>query len=491
MSLSLAEIDAALKQRAKERETERYEAATAEAKAWLDYQASPQHNTTSLQDPEANPEATPVTQPHYKAPPPGAEDWLRNVFERDNAQQTNHQQPSEPATAQTPQLQHNSPPPGEPTTQDFRNLAGDSEDSLHDIEEAVATNEQHNEPLVNQQQPLEPDTAQTARPQPKAPPPGVPTTLAHHNLIEASEDASAYREEEARDDLSDAQSAATQPSSFQYTPSVEHWLGAEPVTSDAPLPQPSSSAQQLLTTTQPHNGWANMTDNDGRPVLAGNLMTQQVAQRAQPNTGILASRRFQGHITSEKDFLRRWIRALQDFDYGTQHKWQQYCRAKGNGTFDPAIQAPAFTRRFIFLYGGQPEQFFTQHNQLGLLSEQEERRIMQQYSAQYEATHIRFQPPTKSWYWPPRPGDPSLTTPPTVSFDQPYQPTPVPSTTVQHPAATDSATTQHTDPGWQQPGNWEWRASQYTNPGWVVQHWHTTQQWFWGHAEDSWAGYWS
>ena len=171
--------------------------------------------------------------------------------------------------------------------------------------------------------------------------------------------------------------------------------------------------------------------------------------------------------------------------------WQEYCRAQGSGTFDPRIHIVPFTRRFIFLYGGQPEHFFTQHPQLGLLSEHEERRILQQYAAQYEATHNRSQPPAKSWYWPPRPGDPSLTTPPTVSFDQPNQPLPVPSTAVQHTAATGSTTTQHTDPGWQQPGSWEWRASQYTtSPGWIVQHWHTTQQWFWGHAEGSWSGHW-
>ena len=184
------------------------------------------------------------------------------------------------------------------------------------------------------------------------------------------------------------------------------------------------------------------------------------------------------------------MRALQDHDYGTQTLWQQFCRVKGNGTFDPTKQAPVFTRRFIFIYGGQPKHFFTEHNQLGLLSEQEERRIMQQYSGQYETTHINRQPPARSWYWPPRPGDPPLTTPPTVSFDLPYQPAPVPLTTMQNQATTANATTHHTDPGWQQPGNWTWSSSQSTNPGWVVQHWHTTQQWAWVQVEDSWAGYW-
>ena len=200
MSMSLDELNAMLRQQHEKAAAERFEAEAAEIKAWLDFQATTQHNTTSLQDPGATPELPPATfNPHFKAPPPGALNLLRSIYAKASAHHTEQQQPSGPPTAHPIQLQHNSQP-GEPMTQDFRNLAGDSEDSSHDIEEALATNEQHNEPLVNQQQPLEPDTAQTARPQPKAPPPRVPTTLEHQNLIEASEDAFAHREEEARDD---------------------------------------------------------------------------------------------------------------------------------------------------------------------------------------------------------------------------------------------------------------------------------------------------
>ena len=100
--------------------------------------------------------------------------------------------------------------------------------------------------------------------------------------------------------------------------------------------------------------------------------------------------------------------------------------------------------------------------------------------------------PARSWFWPPRPGEPSLTTPPTVSIDQHNQPPSVIPTSVQHPASTDSWAAQHTDPGWhQRPGTLEWSTPHYiTSPSWVVQQWHTTQQWFWGHAEGSWSGHW-
>ena len=185
----------------------------------------------------------PVTQPHYKAPPAGVAEWLHTV-----------------------------------------------------------TVEQDNEPPVNQRPHPEPDTVQTARPQPKSPPPGVPMTLQFQNLAGASEDSLTDIEEEASEDLSDAQSAATQPSGAHNTPSLDQQLGQEPDTSDAQhMPQSSSNAQQLPATTQPYNWWADMTDNDGGRVLAGDLMIQQVGQlRARPNTGIFASRRFRGNIRSEK-----------------------------------------------------------------------------------------------------------------------------------------------------------------------------------------------
>ena len=177
--------------------------------------------------------------------------------------------------------------------------------------------------------------------------------------------------------------------------------------------------------------------------------------------------------------------------------WQEYCNAHGAGTFDPIIHTTAFTRRFLFLYGGQPQHFFTQHPRLCLLPAQEELRILQQYAAQYEATHLRNAPPASSWFWPPRPGEPSLTTPPTVSIEQHYQPLVAWPRAEQHPAPTDSWAAQHTLPEWhQRPETLEWSTPHHTtSPSWGVQQWYTAQQWswtphHWGYAESSWTGRW-
>ena len=348
VNMSLAQIEAALRERAEELATARSESAAAERDAWLQHIAPPARNTTQLPEPEM----APATPPQYKAPPAGAAEWLSS-------------------------------------------------------RELLITGVQDNAPPVNQRPPPEPDTAPATRPQPKAPPPGVSSTWQGGFQCLALTDI----EEDAREDLSDTQSAASQPSGAQINaPSLDQQSRQGPDTRDTqPMPQSSSTAQQQAATTQPSNGWADMSDASDGQVPEGDFRGQQVGQlRTRPNTGIFTSRRFHGNITSEQDYLKRWLLTLQDLDFGVQKMLQEYCNAHGAGTFDPIIHTTAFTRRFLFLYGGQPQHFFTQHPRLCLLPAQEELRILQQYAAQYEATHLRNAPPASSWFWPPRPGEPSL-----------------------------------------------------------------------------------
>ena len=350
------------------------------------------------------------------------------------------------------------------------------------------TGAQNNALPANQQPPPEPGMVPATRSQPKAPPPGVPRKLEFQNLAGTSEDSS------------DAKSAVSQASSAQSNaPRLDQQPRPEPATRDTqPTPQPSNTAQQQAATTQPRNEWADMTDASNGSLRSGDIRRRQDEQRqTQPNTGIFASKRFCNKPTSEKEYLKRWLLALQDQDWSIQKRWQEYCTAQADGTFDPLFHSTAFTRRFIFLYGGQPPHFFTQNQQIHLLPPQEEWRILRQYLAQYDATHLRGEPPASSWFWPPRPGAPSLTTPPTVSIAQHYQPLAAWPRAEQHPALPDRWSTQYTLPEWYpQPEPWEWSAPHHT-PGssWEGQQWYTAQQWSWapyqwGYAASSWTGRW-
>ena len=99
--MSLDELGATLRQLHEKAAAERYEAEEAEAKAWLDFQATPQHNTTSLQDPGATPDSPPITHyTQYKAPPPEALNVLRSESAKDAEYHSEQQQPTGPPTAQ-------------------------------------------------------------------------------------------------------------------------------------------------------------------------------------------------------------------------------------------------------------------------------------------------------------------------------------------------------------------------------------------------------
>ena len=107
--------------------------------------------------------------------------------------------------------------------------------------------------------------------------------------------------------------------------------------------------------------------------------------------------------TNEIIFLTVWLRVLREHDYGTVRVWQQYCTQRGEGTFDPAKLSPTFIRQYLFIYGSQPANFFTQNLTCGLLTASQKRAILREAAHIYQATHEGNTPPHSSITWPPRP----------------------------------------------------------------------------------------
>ena len=342
----------------------------------------------------------------------------------------------------------------------------------------------------------------------KAPPAGIPQRVQFENLAGSSDDtASSPASEPAYQDAllwissaelhtSSAQSNAL-PSNQQPPPQL--------VPGDTQrTPQPVSTAGQTAANTQPRHAWADMTEVPNAPTAQQRTRDirrqQDEARQLQPIRGILASRRFFSNADTEEDYLKQWLLALQDQDWSIQARWREYCVERADGTYDPRAHAPGFVRRFIFLYGGQPPHFFTQNQQIGLLPMLEERRILEQFVEQYEATHHRGEPPVLSWHWPPRPGAPAESTPPRAMVAPRYKAQPDTPHTVQHQAQPDRWLSQHTPPiWWPQPDLRAW-STPHRNaaPSWEGQHWYSAQQWSWwpnqwsyGESNDNvWTGRW-
>ena len=218
--------------------------------------------------------------------------------------------------------------------------------------------------------------------------------------------------------------------------------------------RPVSSTGRPAANPEPRSPWADIREEPNAPTAqqpTGDVRLRvDTAQR--PQHSIWTSRRFFNAARTEEEFLKQWLLALQDHDWSTQARWRDYCVERADGTYDPRAHAPGFIRRFIFVYGSQPPNFFMRHPQIGILPVLEERCIMEVFVAQYEATHRHSEPPVLSWYWPPRPGAPAESTPPRVVVAPRYQAQPDMPHTVQHQAQPDRWLSQYTlPPGWRQP----------------------------------------
>ena len=278
-------------------------------------------------------------------------------------------------------------------------------------------------------------------------------------------------------------------------------------TSSQALPEPplteSQGTLQIVsrappTTPQPRplNPWETISDapnppsnppstqhrsGDYRLLPDGSLRPQPVRI---PKINLWASRRFDQAMPTEEAFLKLWLLALQDHDFGTQRVWRDYCRGRSDGTFDPRNHTPSFVRRFLFVYGSQPPNFFTQHQDVGLLTEEQEHNILGQFADVYQATHWHNNPPHRSMHWPPLPV-PAPATPLAAPAAQQREVPPDRHVTEHHHSV--QRLPQHTPPaGWPQPSATPVQAAAwYSNTTNTYNNWHHTPQW------NLWLGHWS
>ena len=188
--------------------------------------------------------------------------------------------------------------------------------------------------------------------------------------------------------------------------------------------------------------------------------------------------------------------ALQDHDFGSQRLWRAYCIARSDGTYDPRNQLPGFVRRFLFVYGSQPSNFFTQHLGAGLFTEEQEYNILRQSADVYQATHWHNSPPHRSTHWPPQPVPDLTTLLETPATQQREAPTDRRSNTAHwQPHHTPpagwpqfKATSVHTS-AWYSKANSAYPTWQYTAQ-WHPWQSHWSASWDW-HGDAWWSGGWS
>ena len=95
--------------------------------------------------------------------------------------------------------------------------------------------------------------------------------------------------------------------------------------------------------------------------------------------------------------------ALKDHDHGCMHIWTQYCKNRSDGSLDLFNHRSTFIRKFLFIYGSQGRNFYTQNLEAALLSAGYERWLLAESAAAYHATHVDYAPPHISTNWPPEP----------------------------------------------------------------------------------------
>ena len=337
----------------------------------------------------------------------------------------------------------------------------------------------------------------------KAPPAGVRQRVQFENLAGSSDDTTSPSAANSSPDTEPAyQDAIVWITSAEQNSSGEQ-SNALP-SNQQPPPQPAqeethhtvrpvSSTGRPAANPEPRSPWADIREEPNAPTAqqpTGDVR-RRVATAQRPQQNIWTSSRFHTAVSTEEEYLKQWLLALQDQDWSIQARWRDYCVERGDGTYNPLAHAPGFIRRFIFLYGSQPPHFWTQHQTIGLLSALEERRILEQFEAQYEATHRHREPPVLSWFWPPRPGAPAESIPPRVVVAPRYQAQPAMPHTVQHQAQPDRWLSQYTmPPGWGQPDVRAWNTPHHNAaPSWEGQEWYNAQRWSWW--PDQWSSRWS
>ena len=114
-----------------------------------------------------------------------------------------------------------------------------------------------------------------------------------------------------------------------------------------------------------------------------------------------ASHRFEEPMYNEWEFIKAWFMALKDHDHGIMHILTQYCNNRSDGTLDLFKHTCKFIRNFLFIYGSQDGNFFTQNSDAELLSVEHERWLLAESAAAYHATHVDYATPHTSPNWPP------------------------------------------------------------------------------------------
>ena len=150
---------------------------------------------------------------------------------------------------------------------------------------------------------------------------------------------------------------------------------------------------------------------------------------------------------------------------------------------DPMLLSATFIRRFLFIYGSQPPNYFTQNPQAGLLTTAHESSLLRDSAQAYKATHVHYTPPHTSITWPPQP---------VQTLDE----------VLAAPAAQHN--TPHRQAGWTLPANaTQWHQpfsppeeerliTMPYQPSWHSHHtttWHDWQYppaWSWGHDSQPW-----
>ena len=172
-----------------------------------------------------------------------------------------------------------------------------------------------------------------------------------------------------------------------------------------------ANTQRPATNQQaPENFWANLTGvPDGyyatyrtrrhtRDIRVLREVWLPWRVTALPREGRWASPLFEDcWLGTERDFIKVWHMALQRHDTGIRHMWKQYCDTRGEGTQDPYRVTIEFSRIFLFLYGGQDADFFTQHITARLLPKWKEDELLFEAAEAFEATHVRYEPPLANW----------------------------------------------------------------------------------------------
>ena len=288
---------------------------------------------------------------------------------------------------------------------------------------------------------------------------------------------------------------------------------ATPTTGSQGTAGASSDTRPVAHQQMEASPWADIEDTPTRP--SSTLSTQhhtgdirrrpEVTLRSEtsriPRHQLWASARFDPTPSCEHDFLKALLNALKDHDFGSVRVWKQYCMKRSDGTLDPYNHTTTFIREFLFIYGSQQRNFFTQNPEAGLLTAWQERSMLRESAQAYHATHVNSAPPHSSTTWPPQTvlTLPELLAVPAVQpnatrqydreVEQPnapqWHPQHSPPEAANHYTATPYQSSWHshyatTHHGWQSTPDWNWWQDNQTvgwdwtpQPGW-------TATWHWG-----------